>query len=93
MATADISPISLLGRQVSFRDLHFEQILRDMTLPPDYPEELLSSVKTGQVTEFCIRMRLKGEDGWEVVSEILVDDTYYDLSECDFLNLNLRREL
>ena len=92
MAIADISPISLLGRQVSFRDLHFEQILPEMTLPPDYSEEFLSSVKTGQVTEFCIRMRLKGEDGWEVVSEILVDDTYYDLSECDFINLNLRHE-
>jgi len=92
MATANVSPICLLGRHVSFRDLHFEQMLLDMTIPPDYPPEFLSSIRSGQVTEFCIRLCLKGEDSWEVISQILVNETYYDLSECDFINLNLRHE-
>ena len=88
MATANFSPISLLGRQVSFRDLHFEQMLLDMTIPPDYPKELLSSVRTGLVTEFVIRLPLNGH----AITEILVDDVYYDVSECDFLNLTLRTD-
>lgn len=88
MSKAHISPISLLGREVSFRDLAFERHLLDLDIPADYPEHLLSSVRTGQVTEFVIRLPLDGH----AITEILVDDTYYDIADCDFLNLTLRTQ-
>ena len=89
MSGMNISPISLLGRVVSFKDLAFERQLLDSPIPPDYPKEFLSSVRTGLVTEFAIRLPLHGN----VIAEILIDDNYYDLSDCEFLDPQLRTKL
>lgn len=77
MSGVNISPISLLGRVVSFNDQSFEQQIAQIAFPPDFPEKLKSSLVTGQVTEFCLSVCM---DGTASVC-LLVNDNYYDLSE------------
>ena len=77
MSGVNISPISLLGRVVSFNDQSFEQQIAQIAFPPDFPENLKSSLVTGQVTEFCLSVCM---DGTASVC-LLVNDNYYDLSE------------
>lgn len=78
MSGMNISPISLLGREVSFRDLAFERSLLKLNIPSDFPPELLSSVRSGVVTS--VVLSLSGEP------EISVSDgDFYCLSDCHFL--------
>lgn len=81
MSEANISPISLLGRVVSFNDLSFERHLLDLDIPPDFPQHLLSSVVTGQVTECSLSVSMDGT----ATFCLLIDDNYYDLSEAQNL--------
>jgi len=81
MAAMNVTHFPLLGLEVSFRDLAFEQKLSKYDLPPDFPEALRSPVVTGTVTEFCFTVGLDGRTS----TLILVSDTYYDLTEVSFL--------
>jgi hypothetical protein len=81
MASMNVTHFPLLGLEVSFRDLAFEQKLSKYDFPPDYPEEFKSSIVTGTVTEFCFTVGLDGRAS----TLILVSDTYYDLSELAFI--------
>lgn len=81
MASMNVIHFPLLGLEVSFRDLAFEQKLSKYDFPPDYPEEFKSSIVTGTVTEFCFTVGLDGRAS----TLILVSDTYYDLSELAFI--------
>lgn len=78
MSAINVSPISLLGRQVSFRDLAFERHLLDLTIPPDFPQELLSSFRSGVVTSVVLSLNSP--------PEISVNDgDFYRLSDCAFI--------
>ena len=81
MASMNVTHFPLLGLEVSFRDLAFEQKLSKYDFPPDYPEEFKSSIVTGTVTECCFTVGLDGRAS----TLILVSDTYYDLSELAFI--------
>ena len=84
MATANVTAISLLGRVVSFNDQSFEQQIAQITFPPDFPENLKSSLVTGQVTECCLSVSM---DGTSTVS-LLINDNYYDLADVKNLSIS-----
>ena len=81
MSVANISPISLLGRVVSFNDQSFEQQIAQIAFPPDFPEKLKSSLVTGQVTECSLSVSMDGT----ATFCLLINDNYYDLSDAQNL--------
>lgn len=84
MSVANISPISLLGRVVSFNDQSFERHLLHLDIPPDFPPDLLSSVVTGQVTECSLSVSMDGT----ATFCLLIDDNYYDLADVKNLSVS-----
>lgn len=84
MSTINFTSLCLLGKQVSFKDLAFERSLAELTLPPDYPTELLSPIKTGLVSGLDIYFDMSGE----VTVSILYDDNFYRFDEIQILSIS-----
>lgn len=75
MTVLHTTALDLLGKTVSFNDSRFEHRLNQLTLPDDYPKDLLDSFREGVVIQVCFDLR---GNHFLCISPNYPDDNYAD---------------
>lgn len=86
MSTGNYSPVTLVGRTCTFKDLQFQRQLETLSLPPDFPEELRSAVVTGFVEGVNFYIPAKGD----IEISLCIDDQFYPIKDMLIISVEPR---